>query len=60
MIGIELTEPGRGVWEKLLHHGFILNLAQERVLRLLPPLIIDKKDLESFADCLETVLKTDS
>jgi acetylornithine aminotransferase len=57
MIGIELTKPGRGVWEKLLHNGFILNLTQERVLRLLPPLIIAKEDLESFADCLETILK---
>jgi acetylornithine aminotransferase len=58
MIGIELAEPGRNVWENLLKSGFILNLAQEKVLRLLPPLIIEKDDLESFADCLEKVLKT--
>ncbi|MDR1685833.1 MAG: aspartate aminotransferase family protein [Desulfovibrio sp.] len=57
MIGIELTEPGRDVWEKLLQSGFILNLTQERVLRLLPPLIIEKEDLERFADCLEAILK---
>ncbi|MDR2124165.1 MAG: aspartate aminotransferase family protein [Desulfovibrio sp.] len=57
MIGIELAGPGRGVWEKLLQNGFILNLTQERVLRLLPPLIIEKQDLESFAVCLETILK---
>ncbi|MDR2603841.1 MAG: aspartate aminotransferase family protein [Desulfovibrio sp.] len=57
MIGIELTDPGREVWEKLLQSGFILNLTQERVLRLLPPLIIEKEDLENFAVCLETILK---
>ncbi|MDR2670024.1 MAG: aspartate aminotransferase family protein [Desulfovibrio sp.] len=60
MIGIELTNPGREVWEKLLQSGFILNLTQERVLRLLPPLIIEKEDLESFAVCLETILKAGS
>jgi acetylornithine aminotransferase len=58
MIGIELAQPGREVWEKLLQNGFILNLTQERVLRLLPPLIIAKEDLESFAVCLENILKT--
>jgi acetylornithine aminotransferase len=57
MIGIELTGPGRAVWDELLRNGFILNLTQERVLRLLPPLIIEKEELEKFAVCLETILK---
>ena len=56
MIGIELAEPGQEVWSALLEKGFILNLTQDRILRLLPPLTIDKADLESFALALEEAL----
>lgn len=57
MIGIELTFPGKKVWETLIKKGFILNLTQERVLRLLPALTIEKDDLERFASTLEETLQ---
>jgi acetylornithine aminotransferase len=58
MIGIELTAPGKDVWSALLKKGFILNLTKaDTTLRLLPPLIIEKADMESFAAALEEVLK---
>lgn len=57
MIGIELTFPGKKVWEALIKKGFILNLTQERVLRLLPALTIEKDDLERFASTLEETLQ---
>lgn len=56
MLGIELAFPGQKVWKSLLDAGFILNLTQDRVLRLLPPLIIAKDDLRLFAQALEEVL----
>lgn len=56
-IGIVLAKPGKDVWEKLLERGFLLNLTQERVLRLLPPLIITREDLEAFAVALEAILR---
>ena len=58
MMGIELTMPGKEVLEALLQKGFILNLAQDTVLRLVPALNIEKEDLERFASALEEVLKT--
>ncbi len=57
LIGIELAFPGKEVWNTLLEAGFILNLTQEKVLRLVPALTIDKADLERFAVALENVLK---
>lgn len=57
LIGIELSFPGREVWEKLLDKGFILNLTQEKVLRLLPALNIEQQDIEAFALALEEILK---
>lgn len=56
MIGIELTRPGAEVWKALLEKGFILNLTQDTVLRLLPPLIITQEELEAFVATLESIL----
>ena len=56
MIGIQLAFPGKEIWEALLQKGFILNLTQERVLRLLPALTVSQEELESFAVALEELL----
>jgi len=56
MIGIELTRPGAEVWKALLEAGFVLNLTQDTVLRLLPPLIVTREELEAFVAALETIL----
>ena len=56
MVGIELTAPGADVWKRLLEAGFVLNLTQDTVLRLLPPLIIGQEELDAFCRALESVL----
>ncbi|MDQ7831909.1 MAG: aspartate aminotransferase family protein [Desulfovibrionaceae bacterium] len=56
MIGIELAFPGQAVWQELLDRGFVLNLTQDKVLRLLPPLTIPREDLALFASALGAVL----
>lgn len=57
MIGIDLTFPGKEVWEALIERGFILNLTQNTILRLLPALTVSQDDLERFAVALEEILK---
>lgn len=56
MVGIELAEDGKAVWEDLLRQGFICNLSHGRTLRLLPPLTIDEADLTAFLKALEGIL----
>lgn len=56
MIGVELAVPGKPVWEALLERGFVCNLTQERVLRLLPALTIEEARLEAFVRALEEIL----
>jgi acetylornithine aminotransferase len=56
IIGIELSFPGAEVWKELLARGFVLNLTQDRVLRLLPPLVVEQEDLRLFTDALTDVL----
>ncbi|MDY7000622.1 MAG: aspartate aminotransferase family protein [Thermodesulfobacteriota bacterium] len=56
MLAIELCFPGKDVWAALLDKGFVLNLTQGNVLRLLPPLITEKQDFTRFAQALREVL----
>ena len=56
MIGVELVEDGKPVWEELLRRGFICNLSHGKTLRLLPALTIEEVQLDSFAITLEDIL----
>lgn len=56
MLGIELAFPAMDVWKQLLDKGFVLNVTQERVLRLVPPLTMPKSDLDDFAQALRETL----
>ena len=56
IIGIVLTFPGKEIWEGLIKKGFICNLTQEVVLRLVPALTIPKEDISAFASALEELL----
>lgn len=56
IIGIVLTFPGKEIWEGLIKKGFICNLTQEVVLRLVPALTIPKEDISAFAAALEELL----
>jgi acetylornithine/N-succinyldiaminopimelate aminotransferase len=56
MIGVALAFPGAEVWRKLLERGFVCNLTQDVVLRLLPALTIEEGDLRRFAAALGEIL----
>lgn len=57
LIGVVMAEPAKAIWEKLMDKGFIFNLTQDVVLRLVPALTIDKADIEAFAQALEAILQ---
>ncbi|MDL1970643.1 MAG: acetylornithine transaminase [Candidatus Desulfofervidaceae bacterium] len=56
MIGVELHQKAAPIVENCLKRGFLINAVQEKVLRFLPPLIIDRGTIEAFIDTLDTVL----
>jgi len=60
MLAIELTdddpELGKNVFDALTQAGFLTNLAKGRILRLLPPLVIEESDLKAFAEALDGIL----
>jgi acetylornithine/N-succinyldiaminopimelate aminotransferase len=55
MIGIQLCENANEVNKKLFERGYICGTVGD-TLRILPPLIVTKKDIDSFIDVLEEVI----
>jgi acetylornithine/N-succinyldiaminopimelate aminotransferase len=56
MIGIEMGSAAKEAVNRLLKRGIITNAAHETVLRLLPPFIISKNNIEEFLTALDEVL----
>jgi acetylornithine/N-succinyldiaminopimelate aminotransferase len=56
LLGVELAEPGAPVVAACLTRGVLVNCTAERVLRLLPPLIITEAEIDRGLAVLEEVL----
>jgi acetylornithine/N-succinyldiaminopimelate aminotransferase len=56
IIGVELDRPGAPVLEACVQKGFLINCAQERVLRFVPPLVVTKKEIDQLIEALDAVL----
>jgi acetylornithine aminotransferase len=57
MIGIELDAACADLVTTALQHGLLINVTNERVIRLLPPLIIDDQQINQLVDTLSTLIK---
>jgi acetylornithine/N-succinyldiaminopimelate aminotransferase len=56
LIGAELDRPAAPVVAECLEHGLLVTSAGERVLRLTPPLVVDRGDVDEALDILREVL----
>ncbi len=57
MIGIELDRPCAELVKLALAHHLLINVTAERVIRLLPPLIINETEVAHLVDGLSAVVK---
>ena len=57
MIGVELSIAGGDIVKSALSRGLLLNCAQERVLRFVPPLIIGKQEVDEMLAILTGILQ---
>lgn len=55
--GIELTIPCRNIVEEMLKKGVLTNCTSQNVIRIIPPLIITKEDIDLFVQKLIEVLQ---
>jgi len=57
MIGIELAKPCGAVVERALERGVLVNCTAERVVRLVPPLVVSKEQLDRVISVLCEILQ---
>ena len=58
MIGIEFSEPiAKQVNKKLFEHKYLLGTSGENILRILPPLIVTKDDMDGLIKVVLDVLE---
>ena len=57
MIGIELIKPCKNLARDAIEDGLLINVTESNVIRLLPPLIISKDEVEVLTDKLVILIK---
>lgn len=56
LLGIKLKINGEPVVKKCMENGFLINCIQGNILRFIPPLIIEKEEIDSLITCLDEIL----
>lgn len=57
MVGIELTIEGDKVLKDFFNEGIIINCTKGNILRLLPPLIIKREEIDLFLDVANRIFE---
>ena len=57
MIGVEVAEKGSEVVGEMTEKGYLINCTAGNVLRFLPPLIVQEKDIDGLIDALDETFK---
>ncbi len=56
MIGVELTVPGKEIAEKCLKAGLLINCTHDKVLRIMPGMIVTKKQIDKAIAILDKAI----
>jgi acetylornithine aminotransferase len=57
MIGIELSRPCGDLVREALRQGLLINVTSDRVVRLLPPLVMQRSEAEQVVNILSTIIR---
>ena len=58
LVGVELSEPGADIVDRCREAGLILNCTAEKVLRLSPPLVVTRAEIDEAVTILAQALPT--
>ncbi len=58
MIGIELDRPCGELVTKAMHNGLLINVTRDKVVRLLPPLILTTQEADMLLDILIPLIQS--
>ncbi|RLC11670.1 MAG: acetylornithine transaminase [Deltaproteobacteria bacterium] len=56
LLGMKLKTNGASFVTACMKKGFLINCIQEDILRFIPPLIIEKEEIDSLVVCLDEIL----
>jgi len=56
LLGMKLNVSGQSLVRQCMQRGFLINCIQENILRFIPPLIINKEEIDALVDCLDELL----
>jgi acetylornithine/succinyldiaminopimelate/putrescine aminotransferase len=57
LIGVELDFAGKDIVTACLKEGFLINCTMEKVLRFMPPLIVNEEEIDLLLEALDRVFK---
>lgn len=57
MIGVELDIEGEGIYKECLDRRLLINCTQKKILRIMPPLIVKKSQVNKAISILDDVMK---
>ena len=60
MLGMELNIAGQKFVEACLQKGVVINCTHDTVLRLVPPLVVEREDIEHLVDTLDEVFQEET
>lgn len=58
MLGVQLSIPGASVVTACMEKGFLINCIQDNVLRLAPPLVISREEIDGLVQCLDDIFSS--
>lgn len=57
LLGMEINSAGAPVVKACMERGFLINCIQENTLRFVPPITIEKAQIDSLVNCLDSLLE---
>jgi acetylornithine aminotransferase len=57
LLGLKLNQKGDAAVSACMERGFLINCIQESILRFVPPLIVQEKEIDSLVDCLDSIFQ---
>jgi len=57
IVGMELQEEDQEIVKKCVEEGVLINCAAKKVLRFLPPLIVEKEEIDYLIEVLDKIFK---
>ena len=56
LLGMKLKVDGATIVKQCMEKGFLINCIQDKILRFVPPLIVESDDIDALVKCLDDIL----